>query len=432
MTRDRKRLIIAKLLRLRTAFEKACARLNYKGGSVFRSKIFLGAVSLCISVLLWSLVATGDSTESTRTIKDGIDYVNLRAGFSVDVHTKEVEIKLEGKNNELATVKPSDVASTVDLTNLRTGRYTLPVRIEAPSLAHVRDWQPALVEVDVYRNMERRAEIKPKTRGEAPSGKVVSSIALNPDHAVVRGPEADVLTLQGLEAVIDLDRLAASGKVTVPVVIRGASSAGRSQLVAAPSEVEATVAFEDEIIAESIPVSVSVAGSPRAGLRVESVKVVPDRVSIRGSSAAVKSIESLALPPVDITGLEQDIQLIVPMEPMQLPPGVEITGADRARVEIHLSKQMKTKTFADVPLMIAGNSASKEWRFSPPAVSLTIEGYASAVEKLDGKKPPCELYVDVSNIVSQHADLPVLVRGLRSGFRVVRTDPEQVKAVSVE
>ena len=183
---------------------------------------------------------------------------------------------------------------------------------------------------------------------------------------------------------------------------------------------------------ERIPVKVSVTGEPHAGLQVESVKVIPDSVSIRGSAAAVRSIDSLVLAPVDITGLEQDIQLMIPMEPTQLPPGVEITGTDRARVEIHLSKKMSVKTFQNVPLMIAGNTASKEWRFSPPSVSLTIEGPETAVEALEGQHPPCELYVDVSNIVSQHTELPVLVRGLRPGFQVVRTEPEQVSVTSVE
>ena len=165
-----------------------------------------------------------------------------------------------------------------------------------------------------------------------------------------------------------------SGKVKAPVMIKDSSSseepAPRHRRVSvSPQEAEVAVTFEDEIVGERIPVKVSVTGEPHAGLQVESVKVIPDSVSIRGSAAAVRSIDSLVLAPVDITGLEQDIQLMIPMEPTQLPPGVEITGTDRARVEIHLSKKMSVKTFQNVPLMIAGNTASKEWRFSPPTAS---------------------------------------------------------------
>lgn len=436
MSKDKKRLIIAKLLRMRGTLEKLGAKFNYKGGNFLQSKMFLGGVSLCISVLLWSLVALDSNAESARTMKDEIEYTNLGAGLSVNAPVKEVEIKLEGKINELSGIEPSDIVSEVDLANLRTGRYTLPVRFEAPTFARVRSWQPALVEVEIYRNVERRVEIKPETTGEAPDGKVVASIVVNPDHAVVSGPETDVLSVHELEVPVNLDHLIESGTVKVPVMIKDAATeegaARRRRVTISPHEVEATVTFEDEIVGDRIPVKVSVVGEPHAGLQVESVKVIPDSVSIRGSSAAVKSIESLELSPVDITGLEQDIQLMIPMEPTQLPPGVEITGTDRARVEIHLSKKMSVITFQNVPLMISGNSASKEWRFSPPSVSLTIEGPETAVESLEGRQPPCELYVDVSNIVSQHTELPVLVRGLRPGFQVVKTEPEQVSVTSVE
>lgn len=438
MSKDMKRLIIAKLLKLRETFERLCSRFNYKGGNFLQSKMFLGGVSLCISVLLWSLVALDNNAESARTMRDEIEYRNLGAGYSVNAPVKEVEIKLEGKINELSGIEPSDIVSEVDLANLRTGRYTLPVRFEAPTFARVRSWQPALVEVEIYRNVERRVEIAPKTTGEAPDGKVVASIVVSPDHAVISGPETDVLAVQGLEARINLDHLMESGTVAVPVTISDSDAKSdsaqsrRRRIAITPQEVEAKVVFEDEIVGERIPVRVSVTGEPHAGLQVESVKVIPDSVSIRGSAAAVRSIESLDLAPVDITGLEQDIQLMIPMEPTQLPPGVEITGTDRARVEIHLSKKMSVMTFSNVPLMIAGNTASKEWRFSPSSVSLTIEGPETAVEELEGGRPPCELYVDVSNIVSQHTELPVLVRGLRPGFQVVRTEPEQVAVTSVE
>lgn len=437
MSKDTKRLIIAKLLWLRESAAKLGAKFNYRGGNFLQSKMFLGGVSLCISLLLWSLVALDNNAESARTMRDEIEYRNLGAGYSVNAPVKEVEIKLEGKINELSGIEPSDIVSEVDLANLRTGRYTLPVRFEAPTFARVRSWQPALVEVEIYRNVERRVEITAETTGEAPDGKVVSSIVVSPDHAVVSGPETDVLSVQGLEVRVNLDHLMESGKVKAPVMIKDSSSseepAPRHRRVSvSPQEAEVVVTFEDEIVGERIPVKVSVTGEPHAGLQVESVKVIPDSVSIRGSAAAVRSIDSLVLAPVDITGLEQDIQLMIPMEPTQLPPGVEITGTDRARVEIHLSKKMSVKTFQNVPLMIAGNTASKEWRFSPPSVSLTIEGPETAVEALEGQHPPCELYVDVSNIVSQHTELPVLVRGLRPGFQVVRTEPEQVSVTSVE
>ena len=171
MSKDTKRLIIAKLLWLRESAAKLGAKFNYKGGNFLQSKMFLGGVSLCISLLLWSLVALDNNAESARTMRDEIEYRNLGAGYSVNAPVKEVEIKLEGKINELSGIEPSDIVSEVDLANLRTGRYTLPVRFEAPTFARVRSWQPALVEVEIYRNVERRVEITAEKRPTARSSR---------------------------------------------------------------------------------------------------------------------------------------------------------------------------------------------------------------------------------------------------------------------
>ncbi len=49
-----------------------------------------------------------------------------------------------------------------------------------------------------------------------------------------------------------------------------------------------------------------------------------------------------------------------------------------------------------------------------------------AIDSLTGGVP-CELYVDVSNIVSQQADLPVLVRNMKRDIPVVQKEQEQVR-----
>ena len=61
MSKDTKRLIVAKLLWLRESAAKLGAKFNYKGGNFLQSKMFLGGVSLCISLLL------GRSSRSTTT-----------------------------------------------------------------------------------------------------------------------------------------------------------------------------------------------------------------------------------------------------------------------------------------------------------------------------------------------------------------------------
>ncbi|MCD7952142.1 MAG: hypothetical protein LUG14_04270 [Synergistaceae bacterium] len=440
---DRRRMIEAYIIRkLRAVNERLVSlsdKFDYKGESVFQSKIFLVGVSIFISVLLWAFVALDGNSDAARTVSANIKYINLPRGFSIYAPTRKVELRIVGKINMLSSVQASDIVAEVDLANLQAGKYNLPIRLEAPSFARIRSWQPSVAEVEIYRHVERTLAITPKTEGTAPEGMVVSSVKLDPDNAVISGPENEVLAVQGLEAAVPLDKLDADGKMRAQIVFKTAGDmqsvplSQNRRLTVSPTETNAVVAFENEIVGERIHVKVSVVGQPQEGLQVESIKVIPDSVSIRGRSTAVKKMQSLVLPPVDISGLDQNIQLMIPMQPAEIDPDVEITGTDRARVEIRLSKKMGVKTFTNVPLIVEGAEPGKEWKVSTHSVSVTIEGPQIALDTLGGSSvAPCELYIDVSNIVSKQMELPVLVKNLKKDFQVVQIEPEQILVTAVD
>ena len=411
--------------------------MNYKGESFIQSRLFLGGVSLFISIFLWAFVAMNGNSDAARTVTADIKYVNVPKGLSVYTLNKRVEIKLVGKINTLSSVGASDIVAQVDLSALQPGQYNLPIRIDAPSFARVRSWQPTLAEVEIFRHVERTFVIKPVADGNPPEGQVVGSIDLAPSKAVISGPESDVMAIQGLEALVPLANLNENGEAAAQIIIKGAAAtlakeAAGGRLSVTPSETRAKVTYENEIAGERIPVKVSVVGQPQEGLQVESIKVIPDSVTIRGRSTAVKKMLSLALPPVDISGLDQNIQLMIPMQPAKADPDIEIMGTDRARVEIKLTKKMGVKTFSAVSLMLEGAENGKEWKLTPQTASVTVEGPVLDIDQLSGAHAPCELYIDVSNIVSKQAELPVLVRNLKRNFQIVKIEPEQVQASAID
>lgn len=426
--------------RLRGLNEKFSAiseRINYRGETFLQSRVFLIGVSLFISILLWAFVALDGNSDAARTVTAEIKYLNTPRGLSVYAPSKKVEVKLVGKISSLSNVQAADVIAAVDLASLTPGKYNLPIRIEVPSFARIRSWQPSLAQVEIYRHIEKRMLITVSTTGTPPEGMVVSSIDASPARAVISGPEEDVMQVTDLEAVVPLDKLNSNSEFTAPVEIKNTAAvipgdSAASRLSVSPREVKVKISYENEIVGERIPVRVSVVGQPQEGLQVESVRVIPDTVAIRGNSTAVRKMQSLVLPPVDISGLEQNIQLMLPMQPAKLDPGIDITGTDRARVEITLSKKMGSRVFNGIQLAIEGNEPTREWKLSPQTVSITVEGPQVEAETLSAAHPPCELYVDLSNIVAKQTELPVLVRGLKRDFRVVKIEPEQVLVTAVQ
>ena len=229
----------------------------------------------------------------------------------------------------------------------------------------------------------------------------------------------------------DFNHLRADGSAHM-VDVTGKQVTARKATAIGKNAKNAKVFLEDEIVSDKIPLKISLNGQPEDGLEVDTIRVVPDRVPIRGKSELVRGIHSLSLSPVDITGLDSDIELMVPLESAKAPSGVDIEGPEFVRVEIKLKSKVLTKFYPNFGIIITGSSESKEWKIVPQTVDVTVEGPQGAVNVLQGSHVPFELYVDVSNIVTKQVSLPVLVRGLRSDVKILKIEPEQVTVTSVE
>ena len=409
-------------------------KIDFRGEAFLQSKLFLMGVALFMSLLIWVFVAWDGNTDGSKTMNLQVQYNNLARGYSMTVKTGVVTVKLAGRINTLSRLEQGDVTAQVDLQGLQIGKYNLPIKIEVPPSVRVRSWEPAAAEVEIFRHVERTFPVAWRIDGKTPDGMIVSSVDLQPKEVILSGPETAVLSVQAVEAVIPADKLKeSSGDLRVPVSILESDENNKyiDELTLSPQFVTVGLSMEQEMVGDRIPVKVSVVGQPADGLEIDSIKVMPDRVSVRGSGAVIRKMQSLVLPPVDISGLDQDLQLMLPLQPAK-DPGVEISGPDRVRVDIKLRRKMAVKTFSSVGVMVDGaDSAGREWKIAPQSVTLTIEGTQNAVDELHNT-PPCSLYVDVSNIVLKQLQLPVLVKDLRKDFQVVKIEPEQVTVTEIK
>jgi YbbR domain-containing protein len=420
---------------MKSEIKRFFGRVDLRGEAFLQSRLFLGCVALFISMLIWVFVAWDGNTDGTKTMSVQVQYNNLARGYSMSVKTGVVTVRLSGRINSLSRLEQGDVTAQVDLQGLQIGRYNLPIKIEVPPSVRVRNWEPAAAEVDIYRHVERTFPVAWRIDGPAPEGMIVSSVDVQPKEVILSGPESAVLSVQAVEAVIPSSKLAeASGDIRVPVSVLESDENSKylDELTLSPQFVTVSLSMEQEMVGERIPVKVPVVGQPAEGLEIDSIKVMPDRVSVRGRSEVIRKMQSLTLSPVDISGLDQDLQLMLPLQSAKQDQNVEISGPDRVRVDIKLRKKMAVKAFSNVNVMVNGADSSKhEWKLTPSSVTLTIEGSQTAIEELHGGAP-CELYVDVSNIVLKQIQLPVLVRNLKKDFQVVKIEPEQVTVTEVQ
>jgi YbbR domain-containing protein len=438
--RNKKKALIKKAKLIYTQYAKKVRliaealkkRYGKESDSMLRTKLTLAGISLLISVMIWSFVAWDGNIEGTKTISVPVSYTNVPSGYTLLKNTKNVDLRVAGRINVLTKLGVTEFKAQVDLAGLRAGKHKLPIKIDTPSFVRVRSWSPTIADLEIYRKIERTVPVTWRIKGKVPEGMVISSVEIVPSKVMIRGPEAEVLGMQKLEAVIPSEKLEGGKEFSVPVVLAGTDTFDEEKISITPEAVTVRVNMEEEILREKIPVEVALTGNLAEGLEVENVKITPDKIFVNGRAASVKSMKSLVLPPIDITGLDQNLQLMLPLQPLEKSPDIQIIGPDRARVDITVRKKVTNKTFQNVAIHLNGARPGSEWNLSPTSAAVIVEGGQLAVNALNSDQPPLELYVDVTNIVAPQLTLPILVRNLKKDFSVVQIEPSQVTVTAVE
>lgn len=165
----------------------------------------------------------------------------------------------------------------------------------------------------------------------------------------VFGPWRELLRLGQTDIYVPLEDVADSTQL-VPlnpawVRIFGRSTSDVTVEAIQPQVVQLTF---DRLATTVLPVAVRVRGSPEPGFEVaRPARADPPLVRVSGPARSVEPLDSVRLPPVDLTGLSttdtqqiaidttglgiivvpQEVQVIVPIEPVEPDTAIDATGA---------------------------------------------------------------------------------------------------------
>lgn len=403
--------------------------LDFSDGAK-RTKWLLRGVSLLLAVILWFLVGWDGAAHVTKDLSLPLRYQDVPDGYSVSERVSSVTVRIGGSLESLALLGRNDVGASVSLKDLRPGRYRLPIQITNPQSVRVLRVTPQSIEFDLYRTIERTLRPSLEIDGDISDGLKFEEPVYEPPEVVVKGPEAVVVSIKRAVVRASAQDLAGKKRLELPVKLLG-DEGEIDGLAIEPSSVRVSVKLSEVLEELRVPVIIQVGGVPGAGLDVGRVIVSPDVVTLRGTRNALANIKELTLDAIDVTGHTENINMVIPLEsPAQ---GITIAGTDSVKIMVELHSSNETKTFMGVPITLgSGSPESRRWKITPPAASVILERSIIGSEPFDVERPPIELYVDVTNVVSDQLALPVLHRGLPDGMRVVRIEPPQVYATAFD
>ncbi len=257
---------------------------------------------------------------------------------------------------------------------------------------------------------------------DIPEGYIVHSVNTVPDKVVVKGREELITKVTGAVVRLPWEKVSSGESVRASVELKVQDEIP-SGLTIEPSWVNVSVSAEKGFPRKEVPVEVQLRGAPDPDFTVESIVVVPGRVTLEGPPNVLSGIVSVKTAPVSVEGLSKSEEKTVALE---IPKGASLQGEGQAKVKIELRERTVSRTFFDIPVKIAGRGVYSKWRLDPDRVNIVLEGPPSAVERLNPKELPIEVYVDIGNIVSKQISVAPKVRLQGGNVRVVKIEPPQI------
>jgi YbbR domain-containing protein len=388
-----------------------------------RNRWLARGASLAFAVILWFYV-TWEGTELTsRKFMVPLNYQGIPDGYSISHRIDNIEVRLEGRLEEFALMNRRDVVASVGMSDLRPGKYSLPIQVVSPSGVRVISYSPNTVDFELFRMISRSLRPSLALQGDMPENLVLSSVDITPSEVTAKGPEAAVMEVRRAEVRSGAADMIGGAERELPVFLLKEDGEAAS-IEADPPFVRVKAYFIHTTQETRVPVNVRVTGIPGGGLEIGKIVISPDTVLLRGTGSALLGISELTLNPIDVTGNTENMDMDIPLEP---PSGsVTIVGTDSVRLSVEFRNAVETRTFLGVPVELRGVTDSARWSLLPQMANVTVERPSVPGVTFDPNDPPLELYIDATNVVTSQMTLPILVDNTPAGVNVIRIEPQQV------
>src|SRR5438128_9000842 len=163
----------------------------------------LKIVSLILAVMLWMAIANQASSEIGLEVP--LEYRNIPPQLEITGDmTNTVQVRLRGSSNVITDITAKDIATTIDLANMKTGEKIValsPQNVQAPFGAEVIRVNPSSVRFSLERTVEKTVPIVPTVLGQPSDGYELGKVLVSPGTVEVEGRERRVNTLASIATV---------------------------------------------------------------------------------------------------------------------------------------------------------------------------------------------------------------------------------------
>ena len=376
----------------------------------FRNNWGIGLLSVVLALSLWVYVTDRENPQQTGRVPGtvAIAVVNVPPGQAIlSISPMSVTVTARAPESVLERLRAEDFRATVDLSDMRGQQATVDVDVESTeSRTEVVDISPQQITVTLENVVSRTVPVQTQLDGTPPRGFELREITVEPEEAVVTGPESLVGGVETVEINVSLTGVRSDFEQTLPLQARNAGGGNIEGVQVQPESALVRVEIVQLEFSIVLVVQPEVSGVPAEGYNVTALRADPATILVTGPLDVLQSIDleqGLLTEAVSIEGATADVVQAVSL---QLPQGASV---DQSTVTVRVSIGPAQGQFSfDVIPQVTNLAPGLIATLTPPTVRVVLQG---AVPDLRAIEPgDIRTTLDLSDLgVGEHA-VPVGVQ----------------------
>lgn len=369
-----------------------------------------------LAIILWLYVMNEQSPRIQRTFVVSLQYKSLSSDLAIQKAPEKVRVIVSGLKDNVLALEDKDIRAFVDLGGVSEGQYSLPVKIENPETIKVDELVPDQATISLEAVVSKTVAVTPQIKGDILKRDAIAATSVQVKEVLVRGARSKIARVQSALAVVHLSgmggNLQTQGKI-VPIDRWGKIVNG------VETDPESTQVSINTQPAKQVSVKPLLQGNPASGYIIEKVMITPVSIRIIGSSDRLDQINYLSTEPIDITGINRDLEKEVFVS---LPKDIRTMENPRVKVLVVVSQPQSNRTFSQIPVVVEGAPPGWQAKIDPEKVDLVVAGRKNDLDKV--KPGDLKAIVNTNGKEGEILTTPQVI--LPEGLILEKITPQQI------
>ena len=383
------------------------------------------SVSFGLAVVAWLYIFSFQVVVAEFELPIPVEFANLSPTMALENPVDDVYIKVAASRSVWLGLSIDDFSATADLKSVALGEN--PITIELVSRvpkAQIISQREIEALVSVGRSATKEVEIESRLIGFAKEGFVVKDVQVVPDKAIIRGSQKLINITDFVQIDIDVSGRSQDFRTSAkPYAVKSDGTLNRNLRVVSDF-VEANIKIDTGRLTKTVGVVPNLVGQPKAGFWISSIELDPPTITLIGSDKTLAEIESVLTAPINIDGLEGNLQEATVLK---LPRLTQQLGDNLVKVNIRLATSELLRTVPVTPNFANLNSRLEVLSFSPQIVNLVLSGTPEILNRVTSRD--IRLNVNLDGLISgkNRVQLTPEMVQLPNGLKVENFEPEGVE-----